>query len=93
MERDQLDGLLAGSEKAREAVPNDPPAVAAMVEQAAREVYSYALGNALWVIVGVMAICTVLTARLVQPKEPSTDVPEAATTDEHRHHQHGRFHL
>jgi hypothetical protein len=93
MERDQLDGLLAGSEKALEAVPNDSPAVAAMIEQTVREVFSFALGSALWAIVGVMALCAVLTWWLVEPKEPSTKVPEAASTDAHKHHMYGRFHL
>ena len=92
-QRDQLDGLLAGSESARDAISNDSASTIATIEEAGRDVFSYALGNALWVLVGVMAVCTVLTWWLVEPKETTTELPEAAHTDEHKHHFAGRFHL
>ncbi|MGI9556754.1 MAG: MFS transporter [Solirubrobacterales bacterium] len=92
-QKDQLDGLLAGSEEAKESIPDDPPGVQQEIFEVAADVYTFALGNATWVLVGIMAVCTVLTFWLVEPKEPTTDVPEAAETDEHKHHFRGRFHL
>lgn len=92
-QRDQLDGLLAGSERAREAVPSDPPGIAAQIEAIAADVFTFALGNATWVLVGVMVVCGLLTWWLVEPKQRTTEVPEAADTHEHKHHSSGRFHV
>ena len=92
-ETQQLDGLLAGSQKAIDAIPGDAPGVARKIEQVASEAFTYALGNAIWVLVGVMAVCTVLTWWLVAPKRKPYVEPEAARTVEHRHHRFGGFHL
>jgi hypothetical protein len=92
-ETQQLDGLLAGSQKAIDAIPGDAPAVARQVEQVASDAFTYALGNAIWVLVGVMAVCTVLTWWLVAPRQKPYVEPEAARTVEHHHHRFGGFHL
>jgi len=92
-QREQLEGLLAGSEAARETVANDPQGVAEQIERVGADAFAFALGNAIWVLVGVLAVCTILTWWLVEPKQPTTELPDAARTDEHRHHRFGGFHL
>ncbi len=92
-QREQLDALLAGSEQARDALPTDPEGIADQIQAVAADAYTFALGNAIWVLVGVSAVCTLLTWWLVEPKQPTTELPEAAETDEHRHHRFGGFHL
>lgn len=92
-QREELDGLLAGSQQAREAIAQEPTGVAEQIEEVATTAFTFALGNATWVLVGIGAVCTVLTWWLVEPKQRSTEVPEAAETPEHHHHHAGRFHL
>ena len=92
-QREQLDGLLAGSEEAREAVSGDSKAVGEQIEQVAATAFDFALANAIWVLVGIAAVCTVLTWLLVEPKRASEEPPAAAPLAEHHHHRFGGFHL
>ncbi|MFA9401195.1 MAG: MFS transporter [Acidobacteriota bacterium] len=92
-ETQQLDGLLAGSKEASDAISQDSPSVTQQIEQVAADAFTYALGNAIWVLVGVMAVCAVLTWWLVTPKQKPYVEPEAAQTPEHHHHRFGGFHL
>jgi EmrB/QacA subfamily drug resistance transporter len=89
----ELDGLLAGSAEAREAVARAPRAVADQIEDVAADAFTFALGNATWVLFGVAAVCTLLTWWLVEPRQPSEELPEAARTEEHHHHRFGGFHI
>ncbi|MCB0831126.1 MAG: MFS transporter, partial [Solirubrobacterales bacterium] len=77
-ERRQLDGLLAGSDSARDSIANDPASVQQQIESIAREAFTFALSNSIWVLVGIAVVCTGLTAWLVEPKEPTSELPEAA---------------
>jgi EmrB/QacA subfamily drug resistance transporter len=92
-QREQLEGLLAGSQQARDAVPTDPKGIAGQIESVASDAFTYALANATWVLVGVVAVCTACTWWLVEPKQPTSEMPEAAKTDEHHHHRFGGFHV
>ncbi|MBK5111467.1 MAG: hypothetical protein JJE10_08965, partial [Thermoleophilia bacterium] len=92
-ETQQLDGLLAGSQEAIDAISQDSPSVTQQIEQVAADAFTYALGNAIWVLVGVLAVCAVLTWWLVAPKQKPYVEPEAAQTPEHHHHRFGGFHL
>ncbi|HRV60309.1 MAG TPA: hypothetical protein P5138_06735, partial [Solirubrobacterales bacterium] len=91
--RRQLDGLLAGSDSARDSIANDPASVQQQIESIAREAFTFALSNSIWVLVGIAVVCTGLTAWLVEPKEPTSELPEAAQQLEHKHHRFGGFHL
>jgi EmrB/QacA subfamily drug resistance transporter len=90
---DELDGLLAGSQAARAAISQAPASVADQIEEVAASAFTFALGNATWVLVGITGVCTILTGLLVEPKQPSEEVPEAAQTAEHLHHRFGGFHI
>lgn len=92
-QRTQVDGLVAGSEKAQEELSKDSATVAERVESIAADAFTYALGNSLWVLVGVAVVCTALTWWLVEPREPTDVMPEAALEEEHHHHRFGGFHL
>ncbi len=92
-QREQLDGLLAGSESARDSLPDDSSGVAEQIESIAADAFTYALGNSIWVLVGIAVVCTGLTAWLVEPKQRTTELPEAARQVEHHHHRFGGFHL
>jgi len=92
-QREQLDGLLAGSKGAREALSSDPKALLEQIREIAADAFTFALGNATWVLVALGALSTVLTWWLVEPKQPSEQVPEAARTPEHHHHRFGGFHI
>jgi MFS family permease len=92
-QREDLDGLLAGSDQAEEAIAQAPKGVAEQIEDVAATAFTYALGDATWVLVGLGAVCTVLTWWLVEPKQRSTEVPEAARSPEHHRHHVGRFHI
>ncbi|HXV33289.1 MAG TPA: MFS transporter, partial [Gaiellaceae bacterium] len=70
-QREDLDGLLAGSESAKEAVSQAPAGVAEQIESTAASAFTYALGHAIWVLVGIGTVCTVLTWWLVEPKQPT----------------------
>jgi hypothetical protein len=59
----------------------------------AASAFTFALANATWVLVGIAAVCTVLTWWLVAPRQPSDELPEAAQTEEHHHHRFSGFHL
>jgi len=89
---DELDGLLAGSEQAKEAISQAPKAVADQIEKVAASAFTFALANATWVLVGIGALCTVLTWWLVEPRQRTSELPEAAQTPEH-HHRFSGFHL
>jgi EmrB/QacA subfamily drug resistance transporter len=92
-QQDELDGLLAGSQKAKEAIAQAPRGVADQIEEVAASAFTFALANATWVLVGIAAVCTVLTWWLVAPRQPSDELPEAAQTEEHHHHRFSGFHL
>jgi EmrB/QacA subfamily drug resistance transporter len=58
--------------------------------------FAVSLARANWVLVGLMAGCTVLTWRFVRsaPTQPGTGVPAAAESEGSPHHQHHRrFHF
>jgi EmrB/QacA subfamily drug resistance transporter len=65
----ELDGLLAGSQTAKDAVSHAPAGVAEQIKEIAAHAFTFALGNATWVLVGVMAVCTVATALLLESKK------------------------
>jgi EmrB/QacA subfamily drug resistance transporter len=92
-QQEDLDGLLAGSESAKEAVSQLPAGVAGQIENAAAAAFTFALGHAIWVLVGIGAACTAVTWLLVEPKQRTTELPEAARTAEHHHHRFSGFHL
>ena len=48
---------------------------------------------AIWVLVGIAAVCAVLTWLLVEPKQVSEESPGAAPLAEGHHHRFGGFHL
>jgi EmrB/QacA subfamily drug resistance transporter len=70
-ERGELDGLLAGARSARAALADQPARVVGEIRAAAAEAFTFALGRALWIGVGVMAAGTVLTALLVRASGPA----------------------
>jgi EmrB/QacA subfamily drug resistance transporter len=88
--REQLDGLLAGSQQAQDAVSADAKGLAGEIHDIAADAFTYALGNALWILVGVAAICTVGTWLLVESKRPDTD---GLAEPPHHHHRFGGFHI
>ncbi|MFN8112770.1 MAG: MFS transporter [Solirubrobacterales bacterium] len=90
--REQLDGLLAGSQQAKDAVAADAAGLAAEIQRIAADAFTYALGNALWILVGVAFLSTVGTWMLVQSAPPSGDAA-AADPPDHRHHHFGGFHI
>ncbi len=93
--REQLDGLLAGSQKAQEAVAADGKGLASEIRDIATDAFTYALGHSLWILVGVAAICTVMTWWLLAPERPARE-PEVLAPDDPRHghhHRSGGFHL
>ncbi|TMK40285.1 MAG: MFS transporter [Actinobacteria bacterium] len=85
-DRDELDGLLAGSHEARRALVHEPLATAHAVEQAVRETFAYALANSTWVLVGLAAVATAFTAAMV--RSAPTQAPEPHPPEHHR-----RLHL
>jgi EmrB/QacA subfamily drug resistance transporter len=89
----ELDGLLAGSQAAQEAISQAPARVADQITEIARSAFTVALGNAIWVLVGITAVCTVLTGFLVQAKRATGEAPEATQTAMHLHHRFGGFHI
>jgi hypothetical protein len=89
--RDQLDGLLAGSPEAQSAVSADAKDLAGEIRRVAADAFTYALGNALWILVGIAAVCTVLTWLLVESKRSMAEHGETAPP--HHPHHLPRFHL
>ncbi len=95
-QRQQIDALVAGSQEAREAISKDSTSTADQVEAIASDAFTYALGNSIWVLVGVAGLCTVLTWWLVEPKQ---NVPAASETGPardpgpKRRHHFGGFHF
>ncbi|HXV33994.1 MAG TPA: hypothetical protein VD769_08290, partial [Gaiellaceae bacterium] len=67
--------------------------VAEQIESTAASAFTYALGHAIWVLVGIGTVCTVLTWWLVEPKQPTAELPEAAQVPEHHHHRFSGFHF
>ena len=58
--------------------------------------FAVSLARSSWVLVGLLAVCTVLTWLFVRsaPAKPGTGVPASAETEDSRHHQHHRrFHF
>jgi EmrB/QacA subfamily drug resistance transporter len=95
-QRHQVDGLVAGSQQARESISKDSSSTADQVEVIAADAFTFALGNSLWVLVGVAAVCTVLTWWLVEPKQKTAETPETRPAGEDpriHHHRFGGFHL
>ena len=76
---DELDGLLAGSESARRELEGLSAGAAAKVEEVVRDTFTFALGNALWVLVGVTAVGAVLTWVLIRPRAAQAEGSSAAT--------------
>lgn len=89
-DRRDLDGLLAGSERARDVVAHLPARAHALVEHVARDTFSYALANAMWVMVALALIGTVLTWLFVADARAPPDAPPG---DAHHYLHHRRFHL
>jgi EmrB/QacA subfamily drug resistance transporter len=75
----ELDGLLAGSESARRELEGLSPGVAARVEEIVRDTFTFALGNALWVLVGLTAVGAVLTWAFIRSQSAGAKPPAAAT--------------
>ena len=96
-ERSELDGLLAGSESARQTLAGQPAGLEHRIEDAVRETFTFALSHALWVLVGLTAVGTVLTWAFVRSPAPVGPDPAVAgdpAAAELRHHtHHRRFHL
>jgi len=95
-QRQQVDGLVAGSQEAREAISKDSASTADQVEEIASSAFTYALGNSIWVLVGVAAVCTVLTWLLVEPKQDTPEPSEAEPARDSarkQHHHFGGFHF
>lgn len=96
-EQRELDGLLAGSESARRTLAEQSAAVAGRIAEAVRETFTYALSDAIWVLVGLTALGTVLTWAFVRASAPAGPDPAVAgdpPPGELRHHaHHRRFHL
>ena len=92
-QREQLDGLLAGSKEAQEAISGDPKALVEQIREIAADAFTFALSNATWVLVALASASAILTWWLVEPKQSSEQFPEAARTPEHRHHRFGGFHI
>jgi len=90
-EQGELDGLLAGSDSAMEALGDQPTSVVATVREAAADAFAYALGNALWILVGLLAIGTILTAALLRDPAPRAARQRVLSAD--ALHARGRYHL
>ena len=88
--REQLDGLLAGSQQAQDAVSADAKGLADEIHRIAADAFTYALGNALWILVGVASACTIGTWLLVESKRPDAD---DLAEPPHHHHRFGGFHI
>lgn len=88
--REQLDGLLAGSQQAQDAVSADAKGLAEEIHRIAADAFTYALGNALWILVGVASACTIGTWLLVESKRPDA---EDLAEPPHHHHRFGGFHI
>jgi EmrB/QacA subfamily drug resistance transporter len=89
-DRHDLDGLLAGSDRARAVVQHLPARVHAQVENVAKESFSYALAGAMWVMVALAFVGMVLTWLFVS----AARAPPALRPDDLQHHlHHRRFHL
>ena len=96
-QRQQIDGrFVAGSQEARDAITKDSTSTADQVEAMPPTPSPTALGNSIWVLVGVAGLCTVLTWWLVAPKH---DAPAANSADRSgdsgpkQHHRFGGFHF
>jgi EmrB/QacA subfamily drug resistance transporter len=85
-DRDVLDGLLAGSSEARRALAHRPLGDAHAIERAVRETFAYALSNSTWVLVGLAAVATALTAAFV--RSAPAEAPAPRPPEHHR-----RLHL
>ncbi|MEX0993305.1 MAG: MFS transporter [Solirubrobacterales bacterium] len=98
-DRGELDGLLAGSEQARRMLGELPASVAAEIEQVVREVFSYAMARASWLLVAVAALGLALTWAFVRDdastqREPERVDPDPAGAAVPHHHWHRwRLHL
>jgi EmrB/QacA subfamily drug resistance transporter len=89
-DRRDLDGVLAGSDSARAAAHRLPPRALVAVDDIARDTFSYALANAMWVMVVLAFIGLVLTWLFVSDARAP---PEAHPDDAQHHLHHRRFHL
>jgi len=88
---DELDGLLAGSKAAQRAIAQAPANVAGQIKEIAASAFTFALGNATWVLVGIMAVSTVLTGLLLRSKRSGED--ESAETMSHFHRRSIGLHI
>lgn len=91
-ERRTLDGLLAGSDAAERRVADEPPQVADRIREGAGEAFAFALGNALWVLVGLAVLGGIVTWWLVPPRPPPDRQADAAGPA-HLRALRARFHL
>jgi len=90
-ERGELDGLLAGSDSALDALRDQPTSVVESIRGAAADAFAYALAHALWILVGLLVIGTILTAALVRDPAPRATGRRVASA--HALHARGRYHL
>jgi EmrB/QacA subfamily drug resistance transporter len=84
-----LDSLLAGAPDAKARIAELSASAQAMVQDAAREAFTYALGRSLWITVAMVAAGATLTWIFVR----SGDEPAPAPGEEHHLMHHRRFHL
>jgi EmrB/QacA subfamily drug resistance transporter len=89
-DRHDLDGLLAGSDRAHDVVNHLPPSTHALVENVARDTFAYALANAMWAMVVLAFVGLVLTWLFVSDARAP---PEARPADARHYLHHRRFHL
>ncbi len=95
----QIDGLVAGSQPAREAISKDSETLADQVEAIASGAFTYALGNSIRILVGIAAAFTVLTWWLIEPKTTHSDRSGSGPSQPdqhepiHRQNHFGGFHL
>ncbi|MEK6277706.1 MAG: MFS transporter [Actinomycetota bacterium] len=93
-QREELDGLLAGSSAAREKLADQPQGLVERVEAVFRETFAFALANAFWVLVGLAAVGALLTWMFVRSAPAATPPEKPTAPQDVQHHQHHRrFHF
>lgn len=92
-EINDLDGLLAGSDAARKTLDSQSESTFSRVEDALRETFTFALSNALWILVVVAAISGLLTWLYVEERKHEEKLEDHERANPDHHGLRHRFHL
>lgn len=90
----EIEGLANGTASAQERVADQSQSTADSILAAVDDAFAYALSNALWFIIGVVAVGATLTWIFVRAPEPEGERErEAAASRAPLHHLRAHFHF